>query len=273
MSFNKIWASALAMAVLVTGCGGGDLAEKNDLGKFGLDRPVRSITVSVMDSATAVSSYVAEFNKRGQLTSFRLFLKGGALQYGERYKYSSDGSKATMISYDSNNEDTGRFEYEFDGRFTRKYTAYNMNSQEVQRWENENDGVHVTESRFYNECDLATITVNKYDGNAFTQVLLDSNRDTIGVGKGEETPSGKIKSARSEGLQFDIEYDDKDLPVSSFNILVNTYDGLEYNLRAEGCTVRYEYEFDEKGNWVSRTSYIEGVSVPEECIVREIEYF
>lgn len=270
-SWKFIVAASAAMTV-VSSCGT-EPAEHNDLTRFGLMCPVREIVVRSASPLDFNSNYDAEFNRRGQCTLLRYTDPEGNMECGERYVYSKDGTTATMTAFDKNNEDSGRFEYEFDGRFIRKYTVYNLNSQEVQRWENENDGKHIVETRFYQECDLENVTRNTFTGDDFVQVLLDSGLDTIAVGRGRMNHAGKLLYGKSEGLDISLEYDVRNLPVSSYNTLVDTKENLFWHEKVDGTTARYEYEYDHKGNWIRRATFFGQESEPGEIITRKIRYY
>ena len=269
-SFNMIVVSAIV--ITVSSCGTKP-AGHNDLSKFGLVCPAKEIKVRSTEALDFNSNYDVIFNRRGQCTSLRYTDTEGNRECKEKYIYGKDGKTATMIAFAKDNNESGRFEYEYDERFICKYTVYNLNSQEVQRWENDNDGVHIIETRFYQECDLETIQKNKFSGNDFVQLLLTPELDTIAVGYGRMNQDGKLLFGKSEGLDISIEYDENNLPISSFNTLVSTKEDLFWNEKADSVSIRYEYVFDQKGNWIRRAAFFSQESEPGEITTREIHYF
>lgn len=248
-------------------------AENNDLDKYGLNQTVKSIYVDADDDYIRSSHYEAFFNKYGQVQQVRYLESDGSLIIDEKYFYDSLHHLTKVWPIGADGQETGRFEYEFDGKFISKYTAINMNNQEIKRWEYTNDGEHIVKIDFYEEFDLTYVTTNTYDGDKFTQVVMNAEGDTLNIGYCRELTPNKPYYTHSEDFNLDIEYNEMRLPTKSIGAVVDTNGSLYWNdiLDDTGYAV-YEYEYDSKGNWIVRKVFYGDDRVPGELITRKIEY-
>lgn len=264
--------SMMPLAIVLSSCGIHPV-ENNDYDKFGLVSPAKYVSVDADDNCSRSSHYEAFFNRNGQVKRVKYLEADGSLILDEKYFYDSDNRLLKVWPIGADGQETGRFEYEYDGRFVSKYTAINMNNQEIKRWEYANDGEHITRVDFYEEGDLAYITVNNYCEDSYTQVLMSRDRDTLNVGQCKDLKPNKPCYIHSEGLNFDIEYNDDLLPVRSVGTVVDTNGALYWNdiLDDEGYAV-YEYEYDSRGNWIVRKVFFGDGRHPGEVVSRTIRY-
>ncbi|MCQ2139439.1 MAG: hypothetical protein MJZ09_03595 [Bacteroidales bacterium] len=248
-------------------------AENNDLGKYGLNQTVKSIYVDADDDYIRSSHYEAFFNRYGQVEQVRYLESDGTLIIDEKYFYDSSHHLTKVWPIGADGQETGRFEYEFDGEFISKYTAINMNNQEIKRWEYSYDGERVVRIECFEENELRFVTTNTYDGDTYFQVLMDEQGDTLNMGYLRDLAPNKPQSAHSEDFNFDIEYDDMQLPVKSIGTMVDSNGALYWDdILDEAGYATYEYEYDSKGNWTTRRVFFGDERLPGEVITRKITY-
>ncbi|MCQ2141171.1 MAG: hypothetical protein MJY83_02355, partial [Bacteroidales bacterium] len=244
-------------------------AENNDLDKYGLNQTVKSIYVDADDDYIRSSHYEAFFNRYGQVEQVRYLESDGTLIIDEKYFYDSSHHLTKVWPIGADGQETGRFEYEFDGEFISKYTVINMNNQEIKRWEYSYDGERVVRIECFEENELRFVTTNTYDGDTYFQVLMDEQGDTLNMGYLRDLAPNKPLSAHSEDFNFDIEYDDMQLPVKSIGTMVDSNGALYWDdILDEAGYATYEYEYDSKGNWTTRRVFFGDERLPGEVITR-----
>lgn len=243
----------------------------SDLEKYNLNCNVREVTLL---SDTLELPYTAVFNSRGQLDSVVTRNFDGSYRSTETYSYRPDGSLAEIYGVNADGESEIRYEYEFDGRFVRECRIYGMNNQEMHRWVHTNDGRHIVRTEYYNEGELEYISTKKFTRNSYTEETRNEDGEFLGQAevvffKNENKPS----RISSEQMNVEIEYNEQGLPVMSREAVLNSLGELEWtpDLEINPCRF-YSYEYDERGNWISRAEKIHPDSSAVVVLHRSIKY-
>jgi len=270
-----VW-PALILLLLAVSCKG-DKNPSLNYSAYGLSTPVNSIRIEPLGSLPECSNSNFEilFNKDGQVLEFRHYLRDNSGYTKETYEYDKRGCLQTMRYFDADGTESGFKEFEYDGKFISSSTMFGMNSQQIYQWKNENDGCHITRSSYYEEGSLSCISYNLYDGNFREETVLDANGDTIVVNRYDyyDLELNRISTIENTREKIVVEYNEQGLPGRAENTLVDAAFNFYWNSSAqENVPVFYEYEYDDKGNWIIRKEYFGDGLAPGEVLQRTINY-
>ncbi|MBQ9463367.1 MAG: hypothetical protein IJU68_06905 [Bacteroidales bacterium] len=257
----------LAAALLVCSCS----PAVKDLEKFNLNCNASEVT---LQSDTLELPYTAYFNKHGQLDSIVTRNFDGGYRSTESYSYDKKGRLAEISGINADGESEIRYEYEFDGRFVRECRIYGMNNQEMHRWIHSNDGRHIVRTEYYNEGELEYITTKKFSGNSYSEETINEDGEIIGQAEVDFFRNeNKPMHIRSSQMNVDIEYNGNGLPVMSREAVLNSLGEMEWTPDLETNPDRYySYEYDKRGNWISRAEKIHPDSTAVIVLRRTIKY-
>lgn len=102
---------------------------------------------------------------------------------------------------------------------------------------------------------------------------MDAEGDTLNVGYLRDMSANKPLFAHSEDFSFEIEYNEKALPIKSTGTVVDSDGTLYWNdILDETGYAAYEYEYDSKGNWTTRRLFFGDERIPGEVTTRKIRY-
>ena len=245
-------------------------APKTDLDKYGLNCIVKEVRVTA-DSLEF--PYTALFNELGQITEVSMSNYDGSFRYRESYTYDDKHRVIEIRGVNAENEDEIRYEYEYDGRFMSICRIYGMNNNEMNRWEHENDGRHIVRTVYYNEGEQQYTTTRIFDGNSYKEESVSVEGDVLGRATIQFLTEEKPMRIDGDDIHIEIDYNEKGLPVRSLNILLSSICELHWGNRLDIFPERfYTYEYDKRGNWISR---VEKTSPDGEAVAvlrREIVY-
>ena len=239
----------IAAAALLAACNNSTV--KNDRNFYAVNCLVQEISVS---SDTLEAPYTARFNELGQVTEVITTDWDGVLRFHETYTYNSDNQLEEIMGINGENENEIRYEYEHDGRFIRECRTYGMNNQEMQRWVHTNNRRHIVKTEFYQEGELAYVTTKKFKGDSYTEQSVTPEGEVIGTAsveyfRDENKPSRII----TDEIDVTIEYNEQGLPVMSRGVVLNTKGEMMWVGDLDDHPSRYySYEYDGRGNWVTR---------------------
>ena len=244
---------------------------RTDLEKFDLNCKAAEVT---LQSDSLEFPYTARFNADGQITTMTTRNFDGSERYVETYTYNSRKEISEVSGVNADNETEARYEYEIDGRFVRECRVYGMNNQEIHRWVHQNDGKHIVHTEYYGEGELEYVTTKSFKGSHYTEESVNPDGELLGKAevdffRNENKPS----RITGEGLDVEISYNEKGLPVMSRNVVLNSLGEMQWvpDLLKNPCRW-YSYVYDERGNWISRAESIHPDSTARAVLYRTIVY-
>lgn len=261
----------LAAAVLIRACSANAPAEglSSDLVRFGLNRPVKSLSVSMPEREF---DYTVRFNGDGRIASVDEFAEDGSLAGTEEYVYDDEGRLVHMYHTDNDGQIDSSMSCEYDGQFISRQEYKGMNNDIQHCFENDNDGEHIITTRYYLENELRFVSHKAYDGLDMTETVCDTTGAVLETAYVEFFAADKPSRIRNNEDCMSVEYDEESgLPVASENCVLDSRGALQWEESLASEPQRtYEYEFDRRGNWIRRTEYA-GQS-PKLVITRKIRY-
>jgi hypothetical protein len=257
----------LAAALVLCACA----PVKTDLDKYQLNCKAASVS---LQSDSMELPYTAYFNTRGQLDSVVTCNYDGSFRYIETYAYNSRHELEELMDVNADNETETRYEFEMDGRFVRECRIYGMNNQEIHRWVHDNDGRHIVKSDYYGEGVLEYTTTKVFSGSRYTEESRTPDGELLGRAD-VEFFRDESKPCRISGYEIDVEveYNEAGLPVMSRNTVLDSRGQLQWIHDLEVNPVRlYTYEYDKRGNWISRAERVHPDSAAVAVLRRVIVY-
>ena len=224
---------------------------RTDMERYAINCPAKEIS---LQSDSLEFPYSAYFNTRGQLDSVVTRNFDGSFRYLETYSYNSSNQLEEIEGLNADNENEARYEYEIDGKFIRECRVYGMNNQEIHRWVHKNNGRHIVHTDYYNEGELQYVTDKAFSGNTYTEESHTPEGELLGRAEVEFFKSDtKPSRITGDGIDVEIRYGADGLPVMSRNTVLNSFGEMEWvpDLETNPCRW-YSYEYDERGNWISR---------------------
>ncbi|MBO6170105.1 MAG: hypothetical protein J6O51_09075 [Bacteroidales bacterium] len=243
---------------------------KTDLEKYSLNCNAQEVT---LQSDTLELPYTVTFNKYGQAETVRTDNFDGSFRYEESYTYNDRHQLTDILGVNSENENEARYEYDYKGRFISECRVYGMNNQEMSRWVHKNDGRHIVNTEYYSEGELSFISKKEYSGNSYVEKSYSPEGDLLGTADVSFLTDEKL--TRIKGGEFDVEidYNEKALPVRSRGTLLNSVGEMMWSSDLEQYPERfYSYEYDDKGNWVTRYEKVHPDSTAYSVLHRIIRY-
>lgn len=242
-----------------------------DQEKYGLCVPARMVT---LQSDSLEMPYTARFNRKGQLHFVETRNFDGSFRYREDYHYNSIGQLEEITGLNSDNELEIRYEYDMDGDFVRECRIYGMNNQEMYRWIHTNDGHHIVNTEYLNEGELRCIISKTFSGSSYIEESRTPEGELIGRAEVEFLGvENRPKRIQGSDVDIEIEYNDKYLPTVSRNAVLNSVGSMEWVPELENNPFRYySYEYDKRGNWITRTERVHPDSSACAILRRKIKY-
>lgn len=259
--------SVLSLAVLLSSCGG---KVTSDMETYGLVSRPREMSVLVSEGEL---DYTVFFNRRGQADSLVRYTPDGDVHDKEIYFYDRKHHRTMISSRDSDGNQEGWYEYEYDGDFISVCQFYGMNSNVIYRWEHLNDGKNIIETRCYLEGELQYTDCKDFDGLSYEERQLGPDGNLVGTAHVELFSKDKPSLIVQEDSEIRIDYNESALPVHSAGALLSSNGDLGWHPSLEESPDRwYKYEFDSKGNWVTRTTHASEDGEPLVTVRRTLVY-
>ena len=257
----------IAAALLVCAC----TPVKTDLDKYELNCPAKQVT---LESNSMELPYTAYFNSRGQLDSVVTRNFDGSFRNRELYSYNSRHELEEILGVNADNESEIRYEFTMDGRFVKECIVFGMNNQEMHHWIHTNDGKHIIRTEYLNEEEPEYVTTKVFEGDSYTEESRTPDGDLIGRARVEyfrkETKPTRIIG---DDIDLSMEYNDAGLPVMCRNAVINSLGEQAWvrDLEEHPCRY-YSYEYDGRGNWISRAERVHPDSAAVAVLHRVIVY-
>ena len=261
---NNHW--LFAAALLLCAC----TQIKTDIDKYGLNCKAEEIT---LQSDTLELPYTVRFNKEGQVMQVITMNFDLSPRYTETYIYDAQKRLMEISGVNAENETEARYEYEYDGRFIRECRMYGMNNQEVHRWVHTNDGRHIVRTEYYNEGEFTYTTTKAFKGDTYKEESTDPEGNVLGKADVVFLTEEKPMSVKGDSIDMEITYNEKGLPTMSRGTLLTSTGEMKWARDLEDFPCRYySYEYDERGNWISRAESVHPDSTAYSVLHRIIKY-
>ena len=211
-----------------------------------------------------------EFNKDGYITEVSNYDQSGDLSQKSVYVLDGDGKVTKIYKYNGDGDEIGRTVYTYnENKKVTKIVDYDKSGKVNYTQKLEWNGDKVTKNQFINEYSEGNYNMNEYKGNTLVKSV---QYDKTGKPTGEYTEyeNDKIKKIVTKDFNIILTYNDKGLCSSIVNgrlFSTNSY------YRAKGESYTYDYECDDKGNWVRKIERMKASKKATRIFVREIEYF
>lgn len=260
-----------AIMLLFTNCTNPNDEKLTDLDELNIKGNVKSITVKIFEAeekfgkavkTTMEDFYKQMFNENGFITEMHLFNTEEVKVATSFYNYDEKGNK---------NERIFVFEIESnEGNKIKRTTksTYMYNEQGFKLEENNYSTDNLFESKvtyIYNESNLK-IEQNTYNANG---ELIE--KQTYKYNKERQVSESKIyliENGSEHNSTTEYWYNDKGDRSKMRFVSINKFAHID-------ILSSFEYEYDEKGNWIKETIYSEEPSErkPFKITEREIEYY
>ena len=243
---------------------------KTDLEKYALNCKAKEI---VLQSDTLELPYRVVFNSLGQADSVITYNFDKSFRYLETYTYNGKHQVTQISGLNADNEDEARYEYDYKGRFISECRMYGMNNQEVSKWVHENDGRHIVKTDYYAEGELSFVSNKEYSGKTYVEKSYSAEGDYLGSADVAFLTEDKFTRIKSADIDVEIEYNSKALPVRSRGTTLTSTGEMMWVPDLEHFPERYySYEYDERGNWISRAEKVHPDSSAIATLRRIIKY-
>jgi hypothetical protein len=210
------------------------------------------------------------FNQDGYISEISYFNHSGNLEKKSVY-VRDDDSKLTRINhYDSDGDDMGRTVYTYnEDDMPIKVVDYDKSGKINYTEKNEFDGDRCIKGQFINEYSKGDYSVNEYNGNTLVKSVV---YDKTGKKTGEYTEYENDKMTKIVTPEFTISltYNEKGLCSSIINGQLHNTNSYYWS---KGESYVYEYEYDDKGNWIRKVEMQKNSKKAKRIFVREIEYY
>lgn len=210
------------------------------------------------------------FDENGNIKEISIFNKNGDLEKKSIYVYGVDNKVLRINKYDGYGNENGKTVYSYNEYGKEiEIIDYDRIGKVNYTQKNEWEGDKIIKNQFINEYSDGKYNINEYDGNTLVKTIT---YDKNGKKTGEyiEYENEKIKRLVNPDFAISLSYNDKGICSSIINgrlYDVNTF------IWSGGNSYVFEYEYDEKGNWIRKVEKQKDSQKAERIFVREIEYY
>ena len=140
-----------------------------------------------------------------------------------------------------------------------------MNYTQKTEW----DGDRVTKDQFINDYSDGGYRMNEYNGNTLVK-SVEYDKNGKPTGEYTEYKNQKMMKIVKKDYTISLTYNDKGLCASIVNGQIFTTNLYYW---AKGESYIYDYEYDDKGNWIRKIERKKDSQKATRIFIREIEYF
>lgn len=209
------------------------------------------------------------FNKDGHIIEISIFNYSGDLSKKSVYVYDGDDKVIKINKYDGDGDEIGRtvFTYNNNKKVT-KIVDYDESGKIYLTQKNEWDGDKLTKIQSINEYTGSNYSlIYEYNGNTVKIVEYKNGKPT---GEYSECENKKLKKIVTKDFTMSLTFNNKGLCTSIVNgRMINTN---PYHM-TNGESYTYDYEYDDKDNWIKKIERKKDSQKATRIFVREIEYF
>ncbi len=209
-----------------------------------------------------------EFNNFKQLISISAFDKRGDLEGKRIYTYKDDNLYC-IDSYDENGELKNKTIYTYEKEFVSSIIMYDNDGDKIQTNTYENNGSRLTKLSFFDkEGELISSTIFQGDNNRISkQISTDkSGNETIII---NEFVGDFISKIIHPEYTIEVIRNKNNDVIEAINAEISPNQNIIFS---EGSNIIYEYEYDEKGNWIKRFEIDKSTKEARYISERIIEY-
>ena len=277
---------ALLCATILTSCN----SNENTINykDFGLNTPVQSIKVTIYEAGSKFGEviqgnlindghYTVNFNDEGYPIKLTNYDDDGDITEVTKYDYDKDNHLVKTTSYDEVGGMTYEFKNNYDGDIitSSTTTTYWGGIPEMRTTKYTYDGDVLIEERTYEDGEL--LSVYKYidykrKGANWDSswVAYDAEGEEQAKGFNKLNDAGKIAECKYGEMHYKVKWNDDNLPIRTKNA-VSFLNGVAFYY-SEGADYTFEYEFDDKGNWIKQTIFVGEDREPAYIAIRKIRY-
>ena len=213
---------------------------------------------------------VIEFNKDGYITEISIFTHSGNLSQKHVYVYDGDGKVTKINKYDGDGDEIGRIVYTYnENKKATKIVDYEKSGKVISTQEMGWDGGHVTKNQYISEYSKGDYSMNEYKGNTLVKSVV-YDKDGKPTGEYTEYENDKMKKIVTKDFTITLTYNDKGYCSSIVNGKFYTINSFHWE---KGESYTYDYEYDNKGNWVRKVERKKNSQKATRIFIREIEYY
>ena len=213
---------------------------------------------------------VIEFNKDGYITEISIFTHNGNLSQKNVYVYDGDGKVTKINKYDGDGDENGRVVYTYnENKKVTKIVDYEKSGKVISTQKMDWDGDHVTKNQYISEYSKGDYSMNEYKGNTLVKSVV-YDKDGKPTGQYTEYENDKMKKIVTKDFTITLTYNDKGYCSSIVNGKLYTINSFHWE---KGESYTYDYEYDNKGNWVRKVERKKSSQKATRIFIREIEYY
>lgn len=265
---------------LLQGCGDGEMV-KYSYRKYGLNQPVKSFKTTVYEAESKFGEvvkgrceggvHVFDFNEKGFISGSTSYDCDGNPFSIFKFTYDEAGRCSRKSRYDGEGTEVSRNGYEYDGDHLIKETIWD-DWGDVYEYEYEYKRGNLVESRLRgSDGGISVYKYSKHDKTGWEWTAYDENGDEFSRGEGLLDKKGLVVKSTVEDETFEVKRNDLGLPLTT-RMVSWSYGAIDGFREAEYETYNYQYEYDEKGNWIKVTEFRDETKVPNCVVEREITY-
>lgn len=275
----------VAAVVLLAGCGKSG-KEVPAYDQMGLNCKVQSILVTTYEAESRFGEvvkgdvdewgtgeiYKAEFDANGNLVAWTDFYSDGEIFTKSVYIYNANGQKTEVVNYDDDGE-----------VWDKEVYTYNDQGKELTRVRYDRHGTLRSRAEYvYHGEEVECVTYDPETESCISRLIQQYDQDGKLVSevysRGDKIiakrsfvydEQGRMIRQEAGSNVYTIEYNEHGLPRKSVNCFYGTSGWYESSANA---TYVYEYVYDQKGNWFTRTVYEGEAMIPLYIVEREINY-
>lgn len=224
----------------------------------------------IMEGNALFGNSLVKFNKDGYITEISFFDNHGVLTKKSIYALDENNKVTTINRYDGDGVEVGKTVYTYDENLNATMIVdYDENGKAKSTQKNEWEDGKCIKSLFKNNCSDEYYVMNEFEGNKLTKsVVYDKNGKE--TGEYTEFEDDKMTKIVNSDFTVSISYNDKGLCTSIVNGQLSNTNSY---LLVKGESYKYEYEYDERGNWIRKTEKEGNAQIACRIFVRKIEYY
>ena len=273
---------ALICAITITSCKENNFAYKYS--DYGLNTPVKSIKVTTYEAKSKFGEiekgmleyyghYSTIFNDDGLVVSITQYNDEGDTIEITKHKYNDDNNVINTTCYNEDGEINYETKWTYDGDQVKSVTTTNYWDGTSTTYEDQyiNDGDTVVERRKFKDGTLLSVDkFSTFDEKGAKWVSYDADGNKLSNGSFTLTKTGAISKYTYDDIQYQVKRDKNNLPIQTKNAIVGL-NGVTHYYK-EGANLFFEYEYDDKGNWIKQIVFEDDMREPLTISERKIVY-
>ena len=265
-----------------------------------LNCPVKSLKLKEYDASAKFGEAFAEdlkrvmhmeFNIKGQCESIKNYDRWGDISEVGIIKYDSNDNIISIETYSSDGDLIRKIieEYDPNGRIMGQ-SIYDSDGNRISSTEIEHENGKILKEKQFVRDDCEAEKLYEYDGCALRKVLTYHKGELQYVKVYEKCDyTGDVEYIKYDGdgnviEELQTKYDANRVRVYEKGVHIDETERIEYEYRTNSYGFVeyvnngrfeefYEYEYDNKGNWIKQICYEGAIKKPVRIVEREIVYW